>query len=235
MGLPGLLLVLSQNQEPVAKDLAASGLARNLGWGNKVTPDDIARALAELLDSFEERERMSRLGPTLVDGKGAARVVAHLERALLSLRAAGDADCRRIWEWANAPSVRAVSFSQDPIPWERHQEWFRAKLADPACSFWVAVREDGTPVGEVRFDPEGADQVVSIIVAPEARGRGYGSAILRLGTRKLFDATRADRIHAYIKPGNDASVGLFRRAGFAEQGDVTVRGARALHFVLVRA
>jgi len=54
---------------------------------------------------------------------------------MLKLREVSDKDCMLIWEWSNNPDVRAVSFSQEPIPYEDHVKWFKSKLNDMCCYF----------------------------------------------------------------------------------------------------
>jgi phosphinothricin acetyltransferase len=58
---------------------------------------------------------------------------------------------------------------------------------------------------------------VSIYLAPQARGRGVGSALYA----KLFELLRGERLHralAGIALPNDASLALHRRFGFREAG-----------------
>lgn len=90
--------------------------------------------------------------------------------ARVELRAATEDDCERVWRWACAPEVRALSRDPRPVPFDEHTRWFAARLAARTPT-WI-VEEDGTPVGVLRVD--GSPQRVSIALAPEARGRGVG-------------------------------------------------------------
>lgn len=152
------------------------------------------------------------------------------------LRRAGLSDSRTLWTWRNAPDVRATAFTPDPIPWEDHERWFARKLDDPQCLLFIA--EDDEPLGQVRFDLDesGTEAEISISVERAQRGRGLGTFLIERGV----DAASAadpdlDTIHAYIKPGNEASVRAFVRAGFAPAGTREVRGTDALHYVWRRA
>jgi UDP-2,4-diacetamido-2,4,6-trideoxy-beta-L-altropyranose hydrolase len=78
VGLPALLVVLSENQKAIAEGLAARGVARNLGPGPQVAPEKIREELEALTKSPDVRQRMSDLGRSTVDGRGAARIVARL-------------------------------------------------------------------------------------------------------------------------------------------------------------
>ena len=79
LGLPSLVLVFADNHAGIAKELDAAGAARNLGWGEGLDPDVICRALSKLIQSSRIREDMSRLGQSLVDGRGCTRVIKILE------------------------------------------------------------------------------------------------------------------------------------------------------------
>jgi len=232
MGLPGLALILANNQRPVTTGLDAAGVVINLGQPTAMAPIEIARALTELATAPRKRAAMTERGRVLVDGDGAGRVVQQMKDQELTLRPAQADDCRLIWEWANDPLTRAVSFSAEPIPWEDHVEWFTTQLSDPDCLFYVALDADEVPIGQIRYQIEGQEAIVSVSVSPGWRGRGYGSQIIRLASQKVFEGTAVNLIHAYVKPDNVASVRSFSKAGFADHGTRVVQGHLAYHFVL---
>jgi UDP-2,4-diacetamido-2,4,6-trideoxy-beta-L-altropyranose hydrolase len=77
-GLPNIVLVLADNQLPIAKGLGTAGAALNLGWHTRVTSEKITEALTRFLLAPETLEEMSRCGRQLVDGSGGNRVVQAL-------------------------------------------------------------------------------------------------------------------------------------------------------------
>jgi UDP-2,4-diacetamido-2,4,6-trideoxy-beta-L-altropyranose hydrolase len=143
-------------------------------------------------------------------------------------------DCRLIWVWANDPTTRAASFSSEPILWEQHAAWFIAKLADPRSLFYIALDARSVPVGQIRYDIEGAEAVVSVGLAPDWRGRGYGNVIIRLGSQRVFENTSVSLVHAYVKPDNVSSAHVFAQAGFINSGLTEIKGHPALHFILTK-
>ena len=234
MGLPNLVLILADNQRPIAERLDTMGGAVNLGWHASLPSAKIARAVTQLLVTAKQREEMARRGRELVDGKGATRVLTHIKDQTLKLRQVCEDDCGLLWEWANDPDVRAVSFSSEPIPWEHHVQWFESKLDDPNCVFYVAVDSEGVPIGQVRYDINGNEAVISTSIAQELRGKGYGSAAIRLASYKLFGTSTVRVINAYVKQDNNASARAFVRAGFKDLGTTTVHGHQAIHLALRR-
>lgn len=78
MGLPALLIVLADNQEPVARHLAEQGMVVNLGRGATVTGKVIVDGLRSVISSRDRRQAMSERARSLLDGGGAERVVAAL-------------------------------------------------------------------------------------------------------------------------------------------------------------
>lgn len=230
MGVPSLLLVVADNQRLLAESLHAQGVASSLGWHEEISSADIAEALTTLLQAPERRREMALRGRALVDGLGSQRVAMRMRALDLTLREAEDRDSHLIWEWANDPGTRAVSFSQEPIPWERHLEWFRAKTEDPNCRLFVALGPEGLPVGQVRFDQLGRVATVSLCLAPGHRGKGYGRALIWLSSRKMFESSTAESLHAYVKAENVTSARAFAVAGYKESGTASVHGHEALHF-----
>jgi UDP-2,4-diacetamido-2,4,6-trideoxy-beta-L-altropyranose hydrolase len=235
LGLPAIVIDVASNQTPVAQELARRGAAVHVGSASSVSCQELAAALQELLLSQNARAMMSRRQQLLVDGRGVERIMQALQSATLTLRKVEERDCHLLWEWANDPAVRRVSFSPDPIPWEQHVKWFYSKLADPNTRHYVAQDGQEVPVGQARYQLDGARAVMSINLAPGLRGRGFGSAILELATDQLFHGTNVHAIYAYVKPENEPSVQLFLNAGFMRQATVSMQGQQAIHFVLERS
>jgi len=233
LGVPAILLDVAENQTAVAQHLNRLGVAVHVDVHEGSFHDKLQSELASLMGSAELRSKMSNKGRALVDGYGASRVLSFFDPRI-SLRSAEDCDCRLLWEWANDPLTRAMSFSSEPIPWEAHVSWFQAKLADPKAIVYIAADMHGQPVGQLRFLTGEDRATISISLVPEWRGRGLALEIINVGVEKFFRMSNVRAIDAYIKPGNAASLRLFPRAGFFRVGDTVIDGHSAMHFVLER-
>ncbi len=154
---------------------------------------------------------------------------------LLKTRSATEHDCRLLWQWVNDPDVRRWSFMSDSIEWEAHVAWFGRKLADRNCRMYIVMDEADDPIGLVRFDV-GDDEsgTLTVSIATEWRGRGYGTAALRLASGRFFADTDARRIVAHIKTDNLLSIRAFERAGFTHRSTTQVKGQDALSMILPR-
>ncbi|HKV41453.1 MAG TPA: glycosyltransferase, partial [Blastocatellia bacterium] len=78
LGVPCILIVLAQNQRPIAESLAERGSVINLGWHDRVSVDTLAGRIDELLLNAGLRAQMRRSGMEMVDGLGARRVALFL-------------------------------------------------------------------------------------------------------------------------------------------------------------
>jgi RimJ/RimL family protein N-acetyltransferase len=172
---------------------------------------------------------MTEKGQELVDGEEQKSLDAHArERLRLEVCEKGS---RLLWEWANDPDVRAVSFSTKPISWDQHAEWFKSRLGDPNCVFYLAVNVDSRPIGSIRYEIKGTDAVASINLDREFRRQGYGSQLIQMGGERLFSLRGIKIIHAHIKHGNQASIKAFLRAGFKDMGNAAIDGHDATRLV----
>jgi UDP-2,4-diacetamido-2,4,6-trideoxy-beta-L-altropyranose hydrolase len=235
LGLPSLVLILAENQRRLAEASEEAGVGRNLGVGAVLDEAAIARTLLELVHDHEARASMARRGPELVDGQGARRVCRLLGDALFTLRPACAGDCRQVWEWANEPQTRAVSFTPDPIPWEQHQHWFAARVSDPGCAFFVALDGAGQkPIGQVRFERDGDEAVISVSLDGPCRGRGYGPVVIRRASWEVFRRWPVGHILAWVRAENEPSRRAFLKAGFRLEGTAAVRGVLAQRLMLRR-
>jgi RimJ/RimL family protein N-acetyltransferase len=231
LGLPALIVDLAQNQVSVAQRLDELGIARHIGSSSNCSDTRIASELTRLLASSETRNRMSRLGRELVDGRGASRVCAAMLSGGVRVRRAKEADCRLLWEWANEPGVRTSAFSQQSIGWEEHSVWFQTKLADAACIMLIGEGPEGQPIGQVRIDQQPNHEAeIDVSVARDFRGAGYGSLLVETALRELFDSSPIAKVSAFVRPENLASVRAFEKAGFLRLGEKQIKGNRALHY-----
>jgi ribosomal protein S18 acetylase RimI-like enzyme len=128
------------------------------------------------------------------------------------IRVATDADLVWCRELAREESV-AASLSTDAAD----------GVADAlvAGELWIAQTPDGERVGAVRLRTlnrrSGIAAVETLMVHPDARGRGWGVAIVRALTRDAF-ARGLHRLEAEVYAFNEPALRTFDAAGFRREG-----------------
>jgi len=235
LGTPILALVWADNQQWVAEQLEQQQLGKNLGWVANIQDELLAETISLLMKDVRLRVKMSNNARQIVDGRGGRRVINFMQEIRshrLRLRPATLEDCRLLWEWANDPVARRASFSLECISWEDHIRWFRTKLSDQSCYFYVLLSEEDAPIGQMRFDTSSNEAEINVSVAPNYRSRGYGARGIRIASKCLFQETDITRIYAHIKPDNDASIRAFTEAGYRVSGIKAVKGHKAMQMVL---
>lgn len=164
-------------------------------------------------------------------------------RKICYLREVEERDRELLFRWANDAETRSRSFSQAPITWEEHTAWFARMRADENCLHWIlmasgeesgdAAREQQTgavrPAGTVRAarDGDGGSYRISYSIAPECRGRGYGTIILELA--KSWTAAfcpGCKYLYGEVKADNAASVRCFEKAGYEKHADAVEKVIR---------
>lgn len=228
MGLPALLLCLAENQRHNCRELARAGAAVDLGWHEDVTPETLADALAALVQEAPRRAAMSAASRQLVDGRGTERVHLHLRERDVSLRPVTLNDARLLFEWFNEPAVRAVSFSPEKVSWEHHWAWLQERLRDARSVLWMVTAHHQT-IGQIRFALDGDIATLSLCLAAETRGQGWGPLVIWAACRKLRrEHPGIRRVEAWIKPDNQASQRAFEKADFHRLAQREVCGQPAL-------
>jgi RimJ/RimL family protein N-acetyltransferase len=136
----------------------------------------------------------------------------------ITLRPATGDDAYALWVWANDAETRKRSGDRQPIAWADHVAWLQSRLPADGALVFVAVDGDGQPVGSIRFETTDAWRRarLSYVVAPEARGAGYGRTLLQEGLLALARVRPATAIDAEVWPGNSRSLHLFRSLGWPE-------------------
>lgn len=234
MGLPSLVVILAENQEPITSKLETVGASLNLGWHHKLSPVYISRQLEQLLLSPNLRQNMCQCAQKIVDGEGVARLSMVLKKQILRLRPVKEQDCELLFKWVNDPEVRKSAFSSDPISWEEHFGWFWKKIYNLNCYFYIALNDQDIPIGQVRFDVNNKEAEINISIEKKWRGYGYGSIVISLAVEELFKTTQLNTVHAYIKPENKASIRSFEKAKFKRVGVEIVKGTPAIYYKRMR-
>lgn len=136
-----------------------------------------------------------------------------------------EVDARQVMKWRNDPATLAMSFHHDPKTWEHFWPEYRDRyFSHPDYPLPVFAVHEGRRVGFLRFEPvphpaglHGRTVDVSINIAPESRGRGLGTAVLRAALDHLA-RQGVDTVYAEVKVENAASSKAFAAAGFTEIG-----------------
>lgn len=119
-----------------------------------------------------------------------------------------------IFDLSNDDLVRANSFNQDKIEWKQHQNWFKNKINDENCIFYVVKDINNKLIAQVRFDKNDIEADISISISPEFRGKGYGAKVLKSTSMKIIQENNIQKINAYVKIENVASKNIFEKAGY---------------------
>ncbi len=165
-------------------------------------------------------------GTTLTQDKSRSSMEARTCLSIsLELVPPDEDSARLIMSWRNDPETLKQSFHSEAKVWPQFFREFKDDyFCDPAlpCLFILA---DGARVGFLRFRRLAASldrplkmADISINIAPERRGQGVAAAAVRAALPVLRSAG-IDRLVAELKASNDASAGMFVKAGFAPAGE----------------
>lgn len=135
----------------------------------------------------------------------------------LTLRRWQSADCRTIYDWRQHPDSCRWSLNQQEFSFAGHESWFARILAADSI-FCYMLEEKKMPVAQIRLEPAQmpGSYRVSVSVAPEKTGRGFGSMILRLVCQQQELARKVNLLIAETKLANVPSQKIFSRQGFLQ-------------------
>lgn len=135
-----------------------------------------------------------------------------------SLRRFTPADYGTLIEWL--PTADALRLFTGPrLSWPLTIEQLDALERDPGRTAWTLEfpNERGVPVGHVELVASGIGyaRLARVIIAPAARGHGYGLLIVRLALEKArqFGALR---VGLNVLRDNGSAIAIYCRLGFAD-------------------
>ena len=148
----------------------------------------------------------------------------NIEGNLCRLRALEPEDLDAMYGWENDTDSWRVSGTV--APFSRH---VLSRLIDEQQFDIYATRQmrlvieslNGTAVGAVdmfEFDPQNLRAGVGIIVTPPYRKQGFALDALQTLERYVRDVLRMHQLWCSVSADNEASLALFRKAGYTECG-----------------
>ena len=119
---------------------------------------------------------------------------------------------------ADLPALAALEAASFPDPWSRRM---LAAAVEDRFTLVLVAEGEGAPGGLAGYAVfrHAADEaeLLSLAVAPEARGRGLGRRLSEDGLARVREAG-ARVCYLEVRPTNDPAVALYRSLGFRQVG-----------------
>jgi len=151
----------------------------------------------------------------------------------ISIREASLSEAEILFKLSNDVGVRENSINRNQIEWDNHIKWLKEKIESDTYHIYLFF--DGKNfIGQVKFEIENKEAVISISIVNEYRGKKLAAPILRKGIESMLNkARRIEKIFAYIKPENQSSIKSFNKVGFNFQDQVEIHNEKFNRYLLV--
>jgi RimJ/RimL family protein N-acetyltransferase len=140
------------------------------------------------------------------------------------LRRFAAADFDRLIAWVATPAALAEwCAARFTAPLDRAQlQHYLASADEPrGPAIFTAVAPAGEAIGHVEIShiwPHLSSRLSRVLVAPAARRRGIGAAMVARAVAFSFEAHAVDRIDLGVAADNAAAIACYRRVGFEPVG-----------------
>ena len=131
---------------------------------------------------------------------------------MITLRAVDDRDVFRLYRWQQHPGTRQFAHNRSTPTWDGHLQYFLSRYPDED---WLIGEVEGHAVGTISLHdvPGHGGRWISIVIAPESRGQGFGAPLLATATRHWA----GKELFADVHENNGASQRVFHKAGYVQQ------------------
>jgi|LauGreSBDMM110SN_4_FD.fasta_scaffold31878_2 RimJ/RimL family protein N-acetyltransferase len=140
----------------------------------------------------------------------------------IEMRDVIQSDSGLILAWRNSELSIKYSKSGSSISANEHEIWFLNRICQNRSEPYLMISQSNSQIGAIRFDNLEASSpyfIVSIIVNPALTRQGYGTKILQLGCKYMYEEFGTVRICAEIHKDNVASLKLFMKNNFQVIGN----------------
>ena len=144
----------------------------------------------------------------------------------LTIREATFEDAQIIFDLSNDEEVRNNSINKNRIKWEEHLKWLKNKLEDSGYKIYLFYMEN-VFVGQVKFEINVQEAVISISILKEFRGHGLAHSMLERSIQNLISQFNIIKtITAYIRQNNIASTKSFSKIGFTFEKEEEIKNEK---------
>ncbi len=220
-GVPQLIRPMAHDQFDNAARAVSLGVAIKIP-ARKYRAERVVKALDRLMSDVPMRKRCAQVAAK-VTGDGISAACTHILATLapMHLHLITEDDWER-WRDLRLAALRdsPEAFCASLRDWEDADEarWRRRLREVP---FNTILELEGAPAGMVSAEPIDGDgvELLSLWVAPQARGRGAGDALVR-AVIDWAAAREASHVELEAIVGNDPAREFYRRSGFVAVGEV---------------
>jgi len=149
-----------------------------------------------------------------------------LENARIRLRALEPSDIDLLYKWENNTDVWIISSTQTPFSREILNRYIEASEQDiysaKQLRLMIEARDQANKaIGTIDlfdFDPNNRRAGVGVLIAPEERGKHYGSDALETIINYSYKVLNLHQLYANVLNTNEESVAMFEKCGFSVIG-----------------
>ena len=227
LGVPSLIITITENQKPIAEELDEQGLVRWLGHYDAVTDDMLLEALQTAIDD-KDLESRSLACMTVADGNGVKRVASYLmlnAKTKLMARLACLNDEMLLLRWVSDPLFSHSDFNPKDITTETHRRWFYSRLRNhERCKIYIVQTIDGMPLGQIRFEYIKNAWVINYSLTSIVRERELTRNVLKIALKAFRAENNGPQVFASVKQSNGYSQKIFDELGLpsSEGGKLSI-------------
>ena len=130
-------------------------------------------------------------------------------------------------DWRDWRALRLQALAEAPyafgstlVDWQdAPEERWRGRLAEVAYNLIAELDDRPAGMASGTLDGDGPAELISMWVAPFARGAGVGAALID-AVAVWAAVRRPGELVLQVVDGNEPAIGLYQRAGFVDRGIV---------------
>lgn len=141
---------------------------------------------------------------------------------MIKIRLVEKDDLEMLFQWRNIDKIISLSASQRGVSSEEHKYWFDQVFQSSKVEIYI-IEKSKIPVGQIRFkrkENKSRECEISIYLLPSEQEKGIGSTAINLGIKKILNSwNKTEKINAFVRKENKASLAFFKKNKFLKSGN----------------
>lgn len=164
-----------------------------------------------------------------------------LENDLLLLRPIKETDIEQVRDWRNNKNTRKWFINDSLITEEQQRQWYKRYLNNPHEIIFIIEEkeENNRAIGmaslyDINQHKRRAEFGKLFIGEGSARGKGYGSQVVKMICDLAFEYYHLVSVHLEVLENNLRGIKTYKKLGFRIYGESITEGKKLLHMRLVK-